>query len=288
MQPRIHFREEGHIYWEEFSGRHYKSVTTFKKQFVPEFPREFMSLYKALEALEGNKYTERFMAYKSVIAEYGWEKGMKLLVTRNNKYSEAVIRAKQAEILAEWEQKKKDGLANGTKWHNSQERKALITQRVLEGTRYLKLSDYYIDNPLERPRLNYNLPDGAYVELLMANHDLQLAGQCDRMVIETIDGIRYIDIDDWKTDKKLDKDNPFESPTQFFLPPLGHIPNCNFNEYIIQIGLYAWIAESYGFRARKLSVTHVRDAINEHRIPYWKKDIEKILEYRKRELILGS
>lgn len=281
---QINFKDEGHVYWLDGTDIKYKSVTTFKDQFKKPFPREYMSVYKALEELTGGKDTPVFRAYKNIWKEYGEDEGTKLLVNSNARFSAEKIRAVQAKILAKWDKAADDGKANGTVWHNKQEDKALITKRVFDGEGYTKLSEYYAMHA-DRPRLNSRLPDGTYVELLMALHPLKLAGQADRVTIETVNGVRYVDIDDWKTDKLLEFDNNFR---KYFLSPINHIKECNFNGYAIQLGMYMYMCEAYGFVPRKMGITHVRDEVKWYKVPYWKKDIEKLLEIRLMELNLAA
>jgi hypothetical protein len=296
---KIHFKEEGHVYWEESTNEKYISVTQLKGRYIPPFPREYMSKYKAIERLAGDKYDRRFKTFKLHISEYGKDKGMERFIKTNPFFTEKQILGMQEIILLEWDQKAEEGKKNGSEWHDKQELKAKVQQRVFEGTNVLKLSDYYMYNT-DEPRLSSDLPDGVYVELLMALHPYKIAGKCDRLYIEsaydergypvrdsTGRQIRYADIDDWKTDKKIEMEHPMRGEwKQYMLYPLEHLEHCNFNGYSLQLSLYMYMCEYYGFTPRKLGITHVREEVNWHKVPYMKKEIEQILRLRAKELKL--
>lgn len=66
---------------------------------------------------------------------------------------------------------------------------------------------------------------------------------------------------------------------------------CNFNHYNIQLSLYAWMLEQYGYRCRNIGITHIvfsNDDNPSHHIyypmKYLKKEIENMLEYYDKHL----
>lgn len=105
----------------------------------------------------------------------------------------------------------------------------------------------------------YNLPDGIYAELQMWDDAYKLAGTGDKIHIETLGlGYRYVDIDDHKTNKRIDlRSYQFQDGShKMMLHPVGHMMDCNLTHYELQISFYAYMLEKQGFIPRTLTFTH--------------------------------
>lgn len=108
-------------------------------------------------------------------------------------------------------------------------------------------------------RLDYeNLEDGNYPELLLWNEEFKVAGQADLVVLETKGLKTYVDIIDYKTNKKIELNSykNFKTGHQMMQGPLKHLQCCNFNHYNLQLSLYAWMMEQHGFIPRNLIIEH--------------------------------
>ena len=104
------------------------------------------------------------------------------------------------------------------------------------------------------------LEDGIHPELCLYNNEFKACGMTDRCIIETIDGIRYIDLEDFKTSKTIDLESFYDSRNQKYATlnaPLNHIMDCNFMKYSLQLSMYAFFLEKYGFTPRNLTINHL-------------------------------
>lgn len=105
----------------------------------------------------------------------------------------------------------------------------------------------------------YNLPDGVYAELQMWDDTWKLAGTADKVHIESMGpGKRFVDIDDHKTNKKIDEQSyQFRDGTYKMMQyPVAKFMDCNFVHYELQISFYAYMLERMGFTPRRLTFTH--------------------------------
>ncbi len=142
---------------------------------------------------------------------------------------------------------------------------------------------------LNQDLLNH-LPDGYYSEFLVSmdnrninnKHypDLFIKGQIDKLYIETdpVTKVRYVDIGDYKTNKKIDKKGMFLralGETQKMKGILDFMDDCNYNHYTIQLCIYAYMLEQAGFTIRNIWFENF-DTV--HDISYNKDLIEIILK----------
>ncbi len=139
----------------------------------------------------------------------------------------------------QWKKTSQIACDKGTKFHKRKEDAMIAAGSV---TREKRVIPVHISEVLKNVDYDYkNIPDGVHPELLLWNHYFELAGLAD---IITIDG-NYFDIDDYKTNKKIDK-NSFKHPQTGYkkmLFPLQHLQDCNFNHYQLQLSLYAFMLE---------------------------------------------
>ena len=89
------------------------------------------------------------------------------------------------------------------------------------------------------------------------------------------------------TNKEIKYENKYSN----MLYCLSHLQDCNFNHYNIQLSLYAWMLEQYGYKTRNIGITHILfnnlgEAQYTYYIPmkYLKKEIEEMLEYYDKNL----
>lgn len=279
----IDFDDLSHTYTNSRTKEKYISVTTFIKQFEPEFDTEYWSLRKAIERVLGEKSYQLFR-FKNVIREKPKDAIYTYLERSPLK---GVILTVQEEIKREWKDKNRKAINKGSAYHARQEDKLNFNKfRILNNQVALLADTTGIPRSGgNKINLSYNLPDGAYAEILMKNHSLKLSGQADYVYIETSNGIRYMDIDDYKTNEKLTDRNQFQN----FLAPISFLEHHKMNVYKIQLLLYAYMAEQYGFVVRNITITY-HPNINAEPIIYniyRQPEVIKLLtEARKRELRL--
>lgn len=186
--------------------------------------------------------------------------------------------------IAKWNEKRDKACARGTAFHKEQEEYTLGRGvEIAEGRPIVVQNQALIMQAT--PDL-FELPDGLYTELLMWHNGYQLAGQADKVLIETSATRRYVDIDDYKTNERIDTESWKSRVTGYKMmkPPVKHLMDCNFQHYELQISIYAFMLESAGFTPRNLQFTH-----HPHENPDDPfKDTEPVvypLQYRKKEVL---
>jgi hypothetical protein len=171
--------------------------------------------------------------------------------------------------LAEWDRIRDTACDRGTEFHKQKEERILAMQRMaMNGKLHKVWKSTKGGEKIENLR---DLPDGLYTELLLWDHDAKIAGQADIVAIETHpqSKIRFIDIDDHKTNKKIDRESycHWRDGHRMMRPPLGHLMDCNFQHYELQLSVYAWILERAGFVPRRMQFTHYPQAGAEETVP---------------------
>jgi hypothetical protein len=154
------------------------------------------------------------------------------------------------------------------------------------------------------------LEDGIYPELTLYNNEYQACGTADKVIIETINGVRYIDILDYKTSETIDEESYYDARNQKFAMlanPLQSVMDCNFMKYSLQLSMYAFFLEKYNFTPRNLILIHL--IINEldlnkeskykieyegksfhveheieYPVKYMKKEVKALLQYHKSKI----
>lgn len=171
--------------------------------------------------------------------------------------------------IAQWADKRDFACDRGTAFHEQQEQRILAMAqaaicgeklhvvRNLKGATQDLWGEPIVPTP---PQALEKLPDGLYCELLLWNHAFKIAGQADLVAIETdpLSNIRYFDIDDHKTNGRIDSEGFYSRATgrKMMLRPLAHLQDCNRTHYELQLSVYAWMLEQAGFRARRMGFTH--------------------------------
>lgn len=182
--------------------------------------------------------------------------------------------------IKQWAKVSKDACNYGTAVHNVKER--------LE----YELSPNTIDTSQVR-MLNYHaLSDGIYPELKLWHHDWKIAGRSDKCIVETVNGKRFMHIEDYKTNKELKqqsyqyKDGTFK----MMKPPIAHIQDCNMQHYTLQLSLYQYMAEYLGFIPGYRKIIHIPNVGEEtvYETEYLRKDIQKILYHAKTYKYIGN
>lgn len=254
MNAKIEFYADSHTYWHDVDS--IPSVGSYLDMIFPSFDREYWLTYKTLS----NIFPEKFSIAKS---------GTKSITPSINMLLSG-MKLSQSEILFFFEQRKKlqdqwkkeEILSSkrGTDFHIKAETRAyeqnyLINPfdkkkyEVIKKPKHPFFDNYSISDNL------FDINDGVHLELVVFDPHLKVCGQVDMAYVETIKGVRYIDIDDHKTTKK----KPEKSSMQNCLAPIDWLPASKHNKYCCQISFYAYILEMWGFTVRKLGYTHYKN-----------------------------
>lgn len=191
-----------------------------------------------------------------------------------------------------WDKISKDACEKGTKFHAKKE------AEILKDNGKLPIEHSHDSFSITEKRVSYvdfdNISNGIYTELVVYNHYFELAGQVDFTDIDN----EFFDLDDHKTNKKIDKFsyfNPSNHKYKMMLGPLSHLMDCNYTHYVLQLSAYAFMIEQLtGKKVRNLQFTHYPPDIFEddgiskegvvYKVPYLKKEVLLMLEnYTKKD-----
>lgn len=160
------------------------------------------------------------------------------------------------QCLFAWDFLRDYACEQGTAFHEEKERQLLaVDYHEVEGRiiptgprEAVNTSDDYFNS----------LPDGKYSELILWNDKYGVSGTSDIVIIETDGNIRYVDVDDWKTNKKLNR-RGFgweKGRPKMMKYPLHHLEECELTTYSLQLSLYTWMLEEMGFTPRYRRLYH--------------------------------
>ena len=277
INGNVGFRESDHFYGNLLDNSiKYTSVTTLIGKYEPEFDKEFVSKYKALERLmsttDWKKEKGAIWKSKKIPNEF--------LEVYN--ISESVLNKVQQDILDEWAKINKESCERGTKIH------AQLENSFYNAGSNITLKKFGIGGKFECKK-DYNdldLEYGIYPEYLIyydnPKIDLHIAGQIDLLVKNG----NSICICDWKTNKKIDLKGFYNNSTKSsekLKYPLTNLDNCNFNVYQLQLSTYAWMLQKLNpeFIIDKLMICHFDHDGNQtiYNVNYLKDDVEKMLKH---------
>ena len=130
---------------------------------------------------------------------------------------------------------------------------------------------------MENYRLRSNID--VHSEVIVYSEELAIAGTVDILAKDNETGA--YDIIDWKTSKKIDMTSYGQKMGTH--PATGHLMDCNFYHYSIQLSLYRYILEEYyGLEIHNQMIAQLQDdKVNALVAPYMRDEIIEMLKYRK-------
>jgi len=247
----IQFDEPTHIYTVQGSSKGIISCTKFLHEFFGHFDAKG--------------------TIKKMMASPKWTE---------SKWYKPGITAK--EIEEQWNANGREASTAGTAMH-------LAIEQFLNGSEHVILP--HIKETTEwRYFMNFWKEHGDDLEPYRTewevwSEDHKLAGQIDMVYRRKSDG-KFL-IYDWKRSKEIKTENKFQTG----LPPLQHLPDCNYWHYTFQLNVYRWFLENlYGLEIEDmyLLVLHP-DNKNYKRVRLNRMDDEvaAMLDCRRRAVVEG-
>jgi hypothetical protein len=253
----------------------YSSVSRLIGKYKRPYNRDYWSTYKAYEKILGQK------EFKAIRKQLGYPlEDSSLFTDLTAIVSQEALNEAINEVLAEWKSKNDKSIIKGNNYHEFKENQAkelgycenpytgakcpTIHSTKIEYKKGIEYRSPVVSNL-------YDLEDGFHPELILWNDKVKIAGQSDLVFIETIGDKRYVDLDDFKTNGKIDTYNFMKHR---MLDPLGHLHDVNYNHYRLQISCYAWLLEQAGYIPRNLGFRHLTTP---YQFEYMKKEVESIL-----------
>ena len=167
-------------------------------------------------------------------------------------------------VQAEWRANGDQANAHGTNIHTVLQT-YLETGKIPEET----TPDFSYVKSLQEIEFNGKLE----CEVILSNDKYKIAGTTD---LKERYKKRY-NIWDYKTNKEITFYSKYDKT---FLPPIGHLEDCKFNYYALQLSFYAWLCQSAGETIGRLGILWfepITKAIQIYNVPYMRYEIEAII-----------
>lgn len=255
------------------------------KYFIPEFPDfNFTSVSKVIELVKPKFNTEeRALAFANQDRDKILQKlavKWKITPAQAAKKWEGIDFTPEV-IKQIWKEKNDTANERGTRIH-----------AVKESNGYLNnsLKGYGISGQYKKCLDIGSLQPGVYRELIIPYLPLQLIGTADK--IEIFEDKTFI-IEDYKTNEELVfKGKSYSKEgVRKMLAPLSHLDDVNGQHYHVQLSLYSFFLEFYGFKYKSGMIRHVQEEIKDGiptlkevaKIPhiYYKKEVIALLNFVK-------
>lgn len=315
-EEEISFNEAEHKYFDKLNTEDiYTSVTQFLGQYEPGYDREFWAMFTALKEKDLRVKPD---PEKRTIAINGQINKISSLL------KDKLYKCWYDEIDARWKGLNEEACIRGTNTHNYLEDTINQSKGMVSGyannhlikpkSGTLKnlesISDLDNTDLAERFPYIYNRLKG-YIErdcIIFAEKRVRLdlvklAGMIDVPIIKRHN--KNFIIVDWKTNKdelkskpgyykkikvggKWIKSDTFVETDATFKYPINHLPYAKLYIYALQLSLYAYILECWGYTLveKGLEIIHIRDGFEPKliRIPYLINEVEALIKHRLEEM----
>lgn len=242
----VRFVSESHQYFNK-ANEELKSVTRLIHSFEPKFDKDMISGIMARKMSEELKIP---------------------------------VNVAQKKILDEWEAKRLSAEKRGNWIHGNLEKYVLTGECEPELSGVAKQLHELIKD-------SYRY----YPELLIHSMQHMVAGTSDLPIQRQKSKIPLIDIFDYKTnesngiqfDSISRKKEEIKHYNRYMLPPFGHLENCNYSTYSLQLSIYALMMQiTWGVNIGRLAILYIDLNLQMHVIPvpYMRFEAEKMLDYQ--------
>jgi hypothetical protein len=174
----------------------------------------------------------------------------------------------KSQVEEKWLQAKMDGLKRGKSFHRQIEH-FIKTGEILD--------DDYKD-VVERYRLIKPTNGNLFCEIPLHNEEYSIAGTADLILLLND---KECELFDWKTNKKIDFKSKYGNK---LLYPLNNLDDCEINSYGIQLNLYKFMLEQFGFKVKKITLFHINPEtkeIDSYKISNMQNEVKKLLKHYK-------
>ncbi len=179
------------------------------------------------------------------------------------------------QVQAEWREEGRKAIEKGVNYHNKMESEYVARGSVTIGEKVYEV----IPSPMEdgvKVAIPLKLSDGIYPEIIVYSDKYKVSGQAD--LVEVLDGV--INIKDYKTSKEIKTESykHWKTGHEMLLPPLGHLMNCNFVTYALQLNIYMYLLKSHNRKLKigDMIIHHIKiDEDKVDLIPYLVPNLQK-------------
>lgn len=182
---------------------------------------------------EGKRYTSVTSLYKKYKPKKDWDEIAEKYASKHGQTKEY--------WLEKWAQNRKESAEFGTMYHSLREHGDVKTPE------------------LKKDAIDLNHLEGTYKEIIVYSHRFRVAGQVD--VLEVKDNV--VRLRDYKTCKSIETEGfkkykkGLGKVADKYMPPISHLEVFNLNDFSLQLSIYAYLLELYGYEIDRLIIEHV-------------------------------
>ena len=189
------------------------------------------------------------------------------------------VKEAQKKILASWDDMRDSSIEHGNKFHGICE-DYFDTGTVTPG--YEKLIGV-----LKALMSEYKKPES---EQVIFYHKAKMAGTTDLRCKRQSGKNTLVDYFDFKTNERNGirfdsikrRDGSIKHNNYMMLPPVGHLEECNYNTYSLQLSIYAYMDEmENNYRIGKLGIIFIKkdQTVKYFPVPYMRYEAEAIIDH---------
>jgi hypothetical protein len=241
LSQKVYFLDDTHSYISvNDPSKKYLSVSGFAKKLVEPFNEEYWALYKALEACG-------YSIKKANVGSSYWIDNKLVYMKDANKLP--MTKTTPEIIKSEWNAKRDKGTTVGTHIHK-------VYEDNWRGKRHGSKYDVIYDFTIKNPHII-----AIDTEIIVGDEELGIMGQIDALTANLKE--KELQIRDLKTDDEI----KFSNPYQKMFAPFDYLDDCNFNQYMIKINMYAYLFEKCTTsKIGKMFIDHISKQTFEHKV----------------------
>ena len=242
------FYEDGHYY--ECKG---KKVGTSVTRFISEYENEFDQMGVAQKcAMKENKSVSQILAEWKYKADFACAKG-----TTCHEYAQSLWSGEEYKIIS----------FNDEKYYNA------VDDIQIQASNFKEDYEYHLEHLID--------------ELVVGSEEYDIASAVDHLFYNKLTGgLVLVDYKTNSTLKGYNDDIKNRKYTKKMKVPLHKIDDDALHHYYIQLSIYKFLIEKYtGLKVDEMFIVYMSENIENYdiiEIPYLKKEVEEILENRRK------
>ena len=255
--PKVIFKEDGHVYWDR-GGKKTISVSTVISNFHDHMDEPYWHTHGAFKKLLGEDEVKALK--REYLESIGMWRMPYIMKAPNGLFDKLSYYVNPEDFFNAKDEVKQEWLNSqifGTKFHEEREQECYDRGWCLNPHTGDEIVVEKFEKQYDNQTLSddlFTLEDGCYPELLVWGdfENICVPGQVDLAFLRSEEGVRYVSVDDYKTNKKLGKKDSYYK----FHAPFEHLSDSKLVKYQLQQSMYCYLLELQGFEIEYLSITH--------------------------------
>lgn len=216
------------------------------------------------------------------------KKARKIISDRGEKITKETLEHERDLLLAIWDAKRE----RGEKVHKKICEKESKLPNTIVDERYVLGGESNEPGVLIPINISFLKNNTTYLEKLLCSNKYMIVGYADKVDVKN-NTIHITDnkvVDNIYRTSSFTSDNGFKMKAVKMMEPLSHLDDCNYNEMVLQLSLYMYLAweNNKHLKIGNLFIRHIKMNDNDKvvkdeliKVPYMRDEVKSILKYRK-------